>query len=102
MEELKKIIKGQRAITNDIARKFEVILGIPSNFWLNRKNTYRRELSEMHKKKLLESQKKQRSLKQHLIQKHPSFISFGGMPFGHNRYRSQRHFYLACFYLFFQ
>jgi HTH-type transcriptional regulator / antitoxin HigA len=44
--ELEDIITGSSVITLDIAEKFERVIGIPVDFWINRERNYRKELDK--------------------------------------------------------
>lgn len=46
-EKINDIIKGREPITTATAFQLEKVLGIPASFWLNRENTYRKELYEL-------------------------------------------------------
>jgi len=48
-EEIIDLIKGREPITAATAFQLEKVLGIPVNFWLNRENTYRKELQQQPK-----------------------------------------------------
>lgn len=56
-EKINDIIKGREPITTATAFQLEKVLGIPASFWLNRENTYRRELYELQQQEAFESQK---------------------------------------------
>lgn len=56
-EKVNDIIKGRGPITTATAFQLDKVLGISADFWLNRENTYRRELYELHQQEEFESQK---------------------------------------------
>lgn len=56
-EKINDIIKGRESITTTTAFQLEKVLGIPASFWLNRENTYRKELYELQQKEELEKEK---------------------------------------------
>jgi HTH-type transcriptional regulator / antitoxin HigA len=56
-EKINDIIKGREPITTATAFQLDKVLGIPASFWLNRENTYRRELYELQQQEEFESQK---------------------------------------------
>jgi HTH-type transcriptional regulator / antitoxin HigA len=56
-EKINDIIKGREPITTATAFQLDKVLGIPASFWLNRENTFRRELYELQQQEELESQK---------------------------------------------
>jgi HTH-type transcriptional regulator / antitoxin HigA len=56
-EKINDIIKGREPITTATAFQLDKVLGIPAGFWINRENTYRKELYELQQKEALESQK---------------------------------------------
>ena len=41
VEDVKRVIKGEKMIDGEIALAFESVLGISSIFWLNREKSYR-------------------------------------------------------------
>lgn len=53
-EKINDIIKGREPITTATAFQLEKVLGIPVSFWLNRENTYRKELYELQQQEDLE------------------------------------------------
>jgi len=55
-EKINDIIKGREPITTATAFQLENVLGIPANFWLNRENTYRKELYELQQQEELEKE----------------------------------------------
>lgn len=55
-EKINDIIKGREPITTATAFQLEKVLGIPSGFWLNRENTYRKELYELLQQEELEKE----------------------------------------------
>ncbi len=56
-EKINDIIKGREPITTATAFQLDKVLGIPAGFWINRENTYRKELYELQQQEALESQK---------------------------------------------
>lgn len=56
-EKINDIIKGREPITTATAFQLEKVLGIPVSFWLNRENTYRKELYELFQQGELEKEK---------------------------------------------
>lgn len=56
-EKINDIIKGREPITTTTAFQLEKVLGIPASFWLNRENTYRKELYELQQQEDLEKEK---------------------------------------------
>jgi HTH-type transcriptional regulator / antitoxin HigA len=56
-EKINDIIKGREPITTSTAFQLEKVLGIPASFWLNRENTYRKELYELVQQEELEKEK---------------------------------------------
>lgn len=55
-EKINDIIKGREPITTATAFQLEKVLGIPATFWLNRENTYRKELYELQQQEELEKE----------------------------------------------
>lgn len=55
-EKINDIIKGREPITTATAFQLEKVLGIPASFWLNRENTYRKELYELQQQEELEKE----------------------------------------------
>ncbi len=55
-EKINDIIKGREPISTATAFQLEKVLGIPVSFWLNRENTYRRELYELQQQEEFELQ----------------------------------------------
>ncbi len=51
------VIKGREPISTATAFQLEKVLGIPASFWLNRENTYRKELYELQQQEEFEKQK---------------------------------------------
>lgn len=56
-EKINDIIKGREPITTATAFQLEKVLGIPVSFWLNRENTYRKELYELQHREELGKEK---------------------------------------------
>ncbi len=56
-EKINDVIKGREPVTTSTAFQLENVLGIPASFWLNRENTYRKELYELQQKEALEQEK---------------------------------------------
>lgn len=50
-ETISKVINGKSAITPEMARKFEEVMGIPSRFWLERDRAYQEYLVRKAKEK---------------------------------------------------
>lgn len=55
-EKINDIIKGREPITTATAFQLEKVLGIQVSFWLNRENTYRKELYELQQQEEFELQ----------------------------------------------
>lgn len=55
-EKINDIIKGREPITTATAFQLEKVLGIPASFWLNRENTYRKELYELDQQQAFENE----------------------------------------------
>jgi HTH-type transcriptional regulator/antitoxin HigA len=55
-EKINDIIKGREPITTATAFQLEKVLGIPASFWLNRENTYRKELYELDQQQVFENE----------------------------------------------
>lgn len=55
-EKINDIIRGREPITTATAFQLEKVLGIPAGFWLNRENTYRKELYELQQQDILEEE----------------------------------------------
>ena len=56
-EKINDIIKGRETISTATAFQLEKVLGIPAGFWMNRENTYRKELYELQQREELEKEK---------------------------------------------
>jgi len=56
-EKINDVIKGREPITTATAFQLEKVLGISANFWLNRENTYRKEIYELQQQEKLEKKK---------------------------------------------
>lgn len=56
-EKINDVIKGREPISTATAFQLEKVLGIPASFWLNRENTYRKELYELQQQEDLEKEK---------------------------------------------
>lgn len=56
-EKINDIIKGRETISTATAFQLEKVLGIPAGFWMNRENTYRKELYELQQQEELEKEK---------------------------------------------
>ena len=56
-EKINDVIKGREPISTATAFQLEKVLGIPASFWLNRENTYRKELYELQQQEEFEKQK---------------------------------------------
>ena len=56
-EKINDIIKGREPITTATAFQLEKVLNIPVSFWLNRENTYRKELYELQQQEEFEKEK---------------------------------------------
>jgi addiction module HigA family antidote len=55
-EKINDIIKGREPVTTATAFQLEKVLGVPAGFWLNRENTYRKELYELQQQEELEKE----------------------------------------------
>jgi addiction module HigA family antidote len=51
---MSKLINGKTSITNETARKLEMVLGIEASFWLNLEQAYQQEILELEKLEFLE------------------------------------------------
>jgi HTH-type transcriptional regulator/antitoxin HigA len=52
---INEIIKGKAAITPETALQFELVLGIPAAFWMNREQQYREALARVKERQSLET-----------------------------------------------
>lgn len=43
-EDVELLIEGKIILTNDLASKLELVLGLPKQFWINLENNYRNKL----------------------------------------------------------
>lgn len=48
-EDVELLIEGKIKLTNDLASKLELILGLPKQFWINLENNYRNKLDAIKK-----------------------------------------------------
>ena len=48
-EDVELLIEGKIKLTNDLASKLELILGLPKQFWINLENNYRNKLDIIKK-----------------------------------------------------
>lgn len=48
-EDVKLLIEGKIILTNDLASKLELVLGLPKQFWINLENNYRNKLDAIKK-----------------------------------------------------
>ena len=48
-EDVELLIEGKVILTNDLASKLELVLGIPKQFWINLENNYRNKLDIIKK-----------------------------------------------------
>ena len=48
-EDVELLIEGNIKLTNDLASKLELVLGIPKQFWINLENNYRNKLDAIKK-----------------------------------------------------
>lgn len=55
-EKINDVIKGREPISTATAFQLEKVLGIAASFWLNRENTYRKELYELQQREELEKE----------------------------------------------
>ena len=56
-EKINDMIKGREPITTATAFQLEKVLGIEAGFWLNREQSYRKELFQLQQQKILEDSK---------------------------------------------
>ncbi|GAB4325947.1 MAG: ImmA/IrrE family metallo-endopeptidase [Bacteroidales bacterium] len=61
-EKINDIIHGREPITTKTAFQLERVLGIPASFWINRENSYRKELYELQQEEEFEKKSKWLSL----------------------------------------
>ena len=48
-EDVELLIEGKIKLTNNLASKLELILGLPKQFWINLENNYRNKLDAIKK-----------------------------------------------------
>lgn len=48
-EDVELLIEGKVILTNDLAYKLELVLGLPKQFWINLENNYRNKLDAIKK-----------------------------------------------------
>lgn len=48
-EDVELLIEGKIKLTNDLAYKLELVLGLPKQFWINLENNYRNKLDIIKK-----------------------------------------------------
>lgn len=48
-KDVELLIEGKIILTNDLASKLELVLGIPKQFWINLENNYRNKLDIIKK-----------------------------------------------------
>ena len=48
-EDVELLIEGNIKLTNDLASKLELVLGLPKQFWINLENNYRNKLDIIKK-----------------------------------------------------
>ena len=48
-EDVELLIEGKIKLTNNLASKLELVLGLPKQFWINLENNYRNKLDAMKK-----------------------------------------------------
>ena len=48
-EDVELLIEGKIKLTNDLASKLELILGLPKQFWINLENNYKNKLDAIKK-----------------------------------------------------
>jgi HTH-type transcriptional regulator / antitoxin HigA len=50
LPQMHDLLAGREAITNDLARKLEDVLGASAAFWMNRESQYRQDMARLHGK----------------------------------------------------
>ena len=48
-EDVELLIEGKVILTNELASKLELVLGLPKQFWINLENNYRNKLDIIKK-----------------------------------------------------
>ena len=48
-EDVELLIEGKIILTNELASKLELVLGLPKQFWINLENNYRKKLDIIKK-----------------------------------------------------
>ena len=54
---ISELIKGEMAVTQDIADKLELVLGVPSHMWVNLEARYQRTLAVKREREAAEAQR---------------------------------------------
>ena len=56
---ISKLINGEVQLTPSVARRLEMVLGIPSGFWLSLEATYRDKLAKVQEENQMDTDKEE-------------------------------------------